>query len=108
MAQNFYPGDVKSQLQLLGERIRTARVRRRWSREDLADRVGVGRRTIARLEDGSAGVGLGIFLSVLWVMGLSDSVEGIAMPDSDKAGIFLEKKRQPKHVHGEREINLDF
>ncbi len=100
--------DVETQLCVFGERLRTARVRRRWSRKDLADRVGVGRHTIARLEEGSAGVGLGVFLTVLWVMGLGDSVEKVALPESDKAGIFLDKKRQPKRVHGERENNLDF
>jgi len=103
-----HPDDIKHQLCLLGERIRTARVRRRWSRADLATRVGAGRRTIARLEEGSPGISLGLFLSALWVMGLSDSVKDIALPESDKVGVFLDKKRQPKHVHRERKINLDF
>jgi transcriptional regulator with XRE-family HTH domain len=108
MTHARYADDVKRQLLLLGERIKTARVRRRWSMDELAVRVGVGRRTIARLEDGSPGVALGLFLSVLQVMGLGDSVDGVARPELDKAGIFLEKRRQPKHVHREHKIDLDF
>ncbi len=103
-----HPDDIENQLRLLGERIQTARVRRRWSREDLANRVGVGRRTIARLEEGAPGVALGVFLSALWVMGLGEDLKDVAMPEYDKVGVFLEKRRQPKHVHREREINLDF
>jgi len=108
MASTVHPEDVALQLHLYGERVRTARVRRRWSKEELATRVGVGRRTIARLEEGAPGVGLGVFLAALWVLGLWETVKDVAAPDADKAGAFLEKQRQPKHVHRKREKELDF
>ena len=103
-----YTEDVTQQLRLYGDRVRTARVRRRWSKEELGMRIGVERRTIARLEDGSPGVGLGMFLSALWVLGLWETVHDVAAPDADKVGAFLEKQRQPKHVHRKREKELDF
>jgi transcriptional regulator with XRE-family HTH domain len=100
--------EVSEGLRLYGDRIRTARVRRRWSKQELALRAGVERRTIARLEEGDGGIGLGCFLTVLWVLGLWDSAKDLAAPESDTAGAFLEKQRQPRHVHPERNKELDF
>ena len=108
MAHIEYPEDVAQHLRLYGERVRTARVRRRWSKEELGTRIGVERRTIARLEDGSPGIGLGVFLSALWVLGLWETVHDVSAPDADRIGSFLEKRRQPKHVHRKREKELDF
>jgi transcriptional regulator with XRE-family HTH domain len=108
MILSKYPQDVNSHLVLLGERIRTARSRRRWSQQDLADRIGVERRSVARLEEGDGGVGIGIFFTALWVLGLWDTVNDIAAPELDKAGEFLEKQRQPRRIHSERMKDLDF
>lgn len=108
MAHTEHPEDVVRQLRLYGERVRIARTRRRWSKEELAARVGVERRTIARLEEGTPGVGLGTFLTALWVLGLWETVKDVAAPEADKTGVFLEKQRQPKHVHRQKEKELDF
>ena len=108
MSHIAYPDIVTSQLRVFGTRIRTARIRRRWSKAVLAERIGIERRTIARLEEGSPGIGLGVFLGALWVLGLWETVEGIASPELDKTGAFLERQRQPKHVHRAREKELDF
>lgn len=44
---------------LLGERIRAARLRRRWSQEDLAGRAGVTPNTLRKVERGDPSVALG-------------------------------------------------
>src|SRR3954464_27506 len=44
---------------LLGARIRLARRERRWTVEDLAERVGVSHVTITKIEHGDPGVRLG-------------------------------------------------
>ncbi len=38
----------------LGERLAKARRRRRWSQQEMADRLGIGRRSIVRYEDDQA------------------------------------------------------
>jgi predicted transcriptional regulator len=108
MARLEHPEDIALQLRLYGERIRTARVRRRWSKEELATRVGVERRTVARLEEGVSGVSLGVFLTAIWVLGLWETIQDVAAPEADKTGMFLEKQRQPRHVHRKRKKELDF
>ncbi len=108
IVQINHPGDIEKQLRIYGERIKTARIRRRWSKQELATRMGVERRTVARMESGCSGIGIGVFLTAIWVLGLWDTVEGVVDPATDKVGMFLEKRREPKHVHGVKERNIDF
>jgi len=108
MAQSVNLYEVEAQLTVLGDRVRTARLRRRWSTEELATRAGVERRTISRLEKGDSGVGLGLFLTVIWILGLWDTISGVASPDLDEVGQFLERKRQPKRARQTRPMSLDF
>ncbi len=68
MEHQYHPEDVTKQLHVFGERVRTARVRRRWSQANLAERMNVERRTVSRLEKGDPGVTTGVFLRALWVL----------------------------------------
>lgn len=53
---------VVEALRLLGTQIRQARIAREWTREELADRIGVSAPTLARIEDGYPGVSAGNLL----------------------------------------------
>lgn len=65
----------------LGERIRLARLRRRIPLVELAQRIGVSRPTLLRLERGDAGVSLAVLVRVLSVLGLLDDLQKIAGDD---------------------------
>jgi transcriptional regulator with XRE-family HTH domain len=108
MEQKKHPEEVTAQLRKIGENIKKARIRRRWSKEELATRIGVERRTIARLEAGSPGITAGVLFSTLWVFGLQDTARDIATPELDKAGEFLDKQREPKRVRNKSNNELDF
>jgi transcriptional regulator with XRE-family HTH domain len=45
--------------QLLGSMIRVGRLRRRWTMAELAERVGVSRQTLAKIEHGDPTVAIG-------------------------------------------------
>lgn len=92
------PHEVLKHLGELGHRIRTARVRRRMSTEELAQACGIGRRTLYRIEGGESGIALGTFLSVLWKLGLLDTLGGVAHPDVDDHGKILEAASRPQRV----------
>ena len=92
------PREVLKHLEMLGQRVRIARVRRRMSTEDLAQACGMGRRTLFRVEHGEPGIALGTFLSVLWKLGLLDSLDGVANPDTDDHGKILEAAARPQRV----------
>ena len=98
ISTNQLPREVLKHLEMLGQRVRIARVRRRMSAEDLAQACGMGRRTLFRVEHGEPGIALGTFLSVLWKLGLLDSLDGVANPDTDDHGKILEAASRPQRV----------
>jgi transcriptional regulator with XRE-family HTH domain len=65
----------------LGERIRMARIRRRMSATEMAERMGVSRMTLYHLEHGELSVGLGVLVRALGVLGLEDDLDRIAADD---------------------------
>ena len=50
---------VRRALESMGFNIKTARIKRRISIEDFAERIGVSKRTVIRLEKGDEGVSVG-------------------------------------------------
>jgi transcriptional regulator with XRE-family HTH domain len=68
-------------LQLLGEQIQLARLRRRLSAEQVAERAGVGRKTVTNIEQGSPTVAMGSYLQVLFVLGLEKDILLVAAAD---------------------------
>lgn len=76
----------------LGENLRKARRRRAYSAETVAQRAGVTRKTLARVEQGDPAVALGIYLRVLQALGLADDLEAVARDDA------LGRKLQDLHM----------
>ena len=54
----------------VGENLRLARLRRRLSAQQVADRSGISRSTLQNVEKGSPSVSMGNLLQVLVVLGL--------------------------------------
>lgn len=69
------------QLTALGLRMRLARERRKLGTELFAERVGVSRETLRRLEKGDASIALGTFLRALRVLGLDRDIDLLAADD---------------------------
>lgn len=65
----------------LGTRIRQARLRRSYSAETVAQRAGIARKTLYRVEQGDHSVALGIYARVLQALGLESDLEKIATDD---------------------------
>jgi transcriptional regulator with XRE-family HTH domain len=84
----------------LGENIRLARLRRKLSSEQVAERAGIGRMTVYRIERGSPMVSMGNYLQVLFVLGMEKELAQVAANDPlgrklQDAGLIT-KKRAPK------------
>lgn len=101
------PFEVQQSVALLGERIRTARLRRQLSTDELARACGLGRRTLYRIESGEPGVAMGSVLAVLWKLGLLNTMLAVADPDDDEHGKILEAARRPQRVRAAA-IDNDF
>lgn len=84
-------GSPKSKIALerLGHDIRGARLRRGIAVADLAARSGTSSSTVARLERGDPGVGIGAFADVLVAMGLVERLADLIDIRKDDLGLAL-------------------
>ena len=94
------PFEVMQVARELGMNVRIARKRRRMLQGELAQKAGVGEKTIRRLEKGEDGVSMGNVLSVLWALGLLPTAKALANPEQDEHGKTLELARLPERVRG--------
>ncbi len=68
-------------LTALGERVRLARLRRKLGTAVVAQRAGISRTSVYKVEAGDAGVTLGTCLRVLAVLGLESDLSTLAADD---------------------------
>jgi transcriptional regulator with XRE-family HTH domain len=66
----------------LGQRLQLARCRRDLSTTVFAERVGISRNTLKRLEEGDPNVSLGTYLRALRVLGLEADIDTVARDDT--------------------------
>jgi transcriptional regulator with XRE-family HTH domain len=66
----------------LGQRLQLARHRRDLSTIVFAERVGISRNTLKRLEEGDPNVSLGTYLRALRVLGLDADIDVVARDDA--------------------------
>jgi len=83
-----------------GENIKLARLRRRLSSTQVAERADISRPTLASIEKGVPGVAMGAYVQVLFVLGLEKDLLKVAKDDIlgrklQDLGLLI-KKRAPK------------
>ena len=92
------PAQAVERTKELGYRVRLARTRRGMSIAEVADKAGINRNTLNALELGKHGVAMGVYVTVLWALGLDRTLDGVAHPDADTHGKTLEASRRPARV----------
>ena len=92
------PIPVSRALRKLGHDIRDARRRRRIPVAILAERASVSRTTLNKVEKGAPGVSLGIYATVLFVLGMIDRLADIADPRHDSVGLELDEENLPERI----------
>ena len=87
-------------LENLGENIKLARLRRKLTAEQVANRANISRKTLWHIEKGSEHISIGIILQVLSVLGLKNDLKNIAKDDLLGRKLqdvnLITKKRGPK------------
>lgn len=89
---------VEYTLAQLGRDLRVARKRRRLAIQDVAERVGVSRKTLERMEAGHPGVRLETLAAAMMVFGELDRLRELMSPERDETGWMLEESRLPKRI----------
>ena len=89
-----------------GGNLKLARLRRKYSAETVAQRAGITRRTLSKVEQGDPTVAFGSYARVMQVLRLEDDLTQLAVDDAlgrklQDAGL-TPKRRAPKKSSGEQ------
>ena len=96
------PLPVKRALRKLGADIKSARLRRRITTTLMAERAFIARSTLQKVEQGDPGVSLGVYATVLFILGLSERIADLADTGTDSVGLQLEDARLPRRVRASK------
>ena len=97
--------------QLLGQHIRLGRKQRHMSERDFAERVGISRATLQKIESGHMGCELGLVLEAAALAGVSlfeAAPQGLARLPSQLEGVRDRIALLPKSVRKPPEVDDDF
>ena len=75
------PRKLEQKMQIVGEQIRLARLRRNLSIAQVAERATCSEPTVMRVEKGAPTVAIGIYLRILYALQLDDDILAIAKDD---------------------------
>ena len=98
LAHNSLPRSARAALAKLGEDIAIARKKRRISTVSMAERAFISRGTLYKVEKGDPSVSMGIYATVLSILGLADGLGAAADRCNDPLGLDLEEDRLPKKI----------
>jgi transcriptional regulator with XRE-family HTH domain len=87
------PNATVTAIEQLGANLAVARLRRKESLAAWAKRMGVSVPTLMRLESGDPGVGMGIYATALWLVGLDGALAELASPERDMRALDLDVRK---------------
>lgn len=102
------PYAVEQALKSLGENLRTARLRRNITVEELAEKIGTGRRAVADAEKGKPSTSVAVYAGMLWALDLLQQMDDVAAPDKDEEGQSLAFARERGRARPRTADDRDF
>lgn len=97
-ATNTLSRAARQALVKLGQDITVARKKRRISTVSMAERAFISRGTLYKIERGDPTVSMGIYATVLSVLGLVGGLAKVADRRDDTLGLDLEEDRLPRKI----------
>ena len=91
---------VRRGLRRLGEDLRKARLRRRLKMSIVADRAGISRETLSKIQKGDPGVSMGSYAGATLALGLGTKWMELADIFHDPAGLAIDEENIPKRARG--------
>ena len=85
------PYEVEQAIKRLGKNLRTARLRRNMTIEQVAEKIGTGPRAVMDAEKGKLATGTVVYTALLWAYDLLRPFQELADPQADSEGLALER-----------------
>src|SRR5215469_15717830 len=85
---------VEAALRRLGSNLRSARLARNLTIEQVAEKIGTGRRAVADAEKGRPGTAVAVYLALLWTYDLMRPVSELADPANDAVALASLSRRE--------------
>lgn len=102
------PYAVESAIRRLGQNLRQARLRRNLTIEDVAEKIGAGRRAITDAEKGKATTSIAVYTALLWAYDLLGTWEQLAEPADDVEGLTNSETRERARSYKRTGLDDDF
>ena len=96
--KKLLPIQSQEALTIIGQNIKEARIKRRISTVLMAQKTGITRITIGKIEKGNPNVSIGAYALVIFNLGLTDKLKNLLDPIQDTEGMNLERQRYPKRI----------
>lgn len=103
------PYPVEQAIERFGANLRTARLRRNLTIQDVADKIGTGPRAVSGAEKGKPSTTVVVYVALLWAYDLLDEMNELADPSRDEVGLALARQRERARAReGSEDLDSDF
>jgi transcriptional regulator with XRE-family HTH domain len=102
------PYAVEQTLKRLGANLRTARLRRNLTIDDMAQKIGTGGRAVADAERGKPSTGITVYAAMLWALDLLGQMDNVAAPEKDEEGQAFALSRDRARARPKTGLDNDF
>jgi transcriptional regulator with XRE-family HTH domain len=102
------PYPVEHAINKVADNLRTARLRRRMTIEEVAEKIGTGARAIRAAENGKPSTGIAVYAALLWTYGLLSPFEELADPHSDTEGLARTEIGKNARARKSKGLDNDF
>ena len=102
------PYPVEQALNQVGRNLRLARLRRKQTIEEVAEKIGTGIRAVRDAESGKASTGIGVYTALLWLYDLLQPFEDLADPLKDREGLALAGAKESQRARKSGGLDNDF
>jgi len=102
------PYAVEQTLKRLGTNLRTARLRRNLTIEDVAEKIGTGRRAVMDAEKGKGSASAAVYTALLWAYDLLEPMNELADPALDEEGMSLSLSKDRTRARAKEGLDSDF
>ena len=102
------PYAVEKAIKTLGKNLRTARLRRNLTIEEVGEKIGTGPRPVADAEKGKPTTAMAVYVALLWTYDLLSPWDQLADPLADSEGLALSDVRERARTASGKDLDDDF